>query len=39
MIFLYNSKPNYAIIRTLSYTEMQASATFLNYTEIQEVML
>lgn len=31
-IFLYNSRPKYAIISMLSYTEMQASATIMNST-------
>ena len=37
-IFLYNSLLGYATIPTMSYTEIQASATNLNYTEIQEVV-
>ena len=37
-VFLYNSSYRYVIIHMPSYTEMQASATILNYTEIQEVM-
>ncbi len=36
-VFLYNSTVKYVIILVLSYTKMQASATFLNYTEMQEV--